>query len=82
MSHLEITVRVVDDEGNPVSESPPLRISQQVVDLAEVRPGEVLDHLEAEVVASGFALLRQILRWRLEQLDASLAAQRTHQEET
>lgn len=82
MSHLEITVRVIDDEGNPGSESPPLRICQPMVELSQVRPGEVLDQLEAEVLTSGFDLLRQILRWRLEHLDASLAAQRTHQEET
>lgn len=81
MRRLEIIVRQTDEAGKPLPEIASLELTFQVLAPAELRPGEGLDQLEQEVVAIGMEVLRQVLTWRVESVDAELAQARRHRTE-
>ena len=78
MRQLEIIVRQTDETGKEVSGTTPLRVTFEVMTSEDLRPGEALDQLEQETLCLGMGLLRRLLTWRVEALDAELAQAREH----
>ena len=79
MRQLEIIVRQTDETGKELSGTTPLRLTFEVMASEDLRPGEALDQLEQETVRMGMDLLRRILTWRVEALDAEMAQAREHE---
>jgi hypothetical protein len=79
MRQLEIIVRQIDETDQSLPETEALRLTFTALGLDDLRPGQVLDQLEQEIADVGAEALRQILTWRVEQLDAELAQTRQHE---
>lgn len=78
MRQLEITVRIVDEEGKAVSSAGTLTKTFKAIEANELQDKQGLDQLEQEMVTIKDNLLPQILKWRIEELDAELARARKH----
>lgn len=81
MRQLEIIVRQVDETGKSQPEAEALRLTFEALGPDDLQPGQALDQLEQEIATVGADVLRQMLTWRVEELDAELARARQHQTE-
>jgi len=81
MSQVEITVRMLDEEGKPISSTKTLIKRFKAIEINDLQTKEGFNQLEQEIVAIGSDFLPKMLKWRTEELDAELARARKHTNE-
>lgn len=79
MGQFEITIHEVDEAGKAMAGREALRMRVSGLRAEELVPGQMLDQLEQEITTEGMKVLRQWLKWRIEQVDAEWAGERQHQ---
>ncbi len=74
MSRFQIVIRRIDDEGGTERATDLDRIDVPAPDARFLEKETALDHLEAQTLASGHAVMRQLLLRQWERVDAQLVA--------
>lgn len=78
MNQVEITVRMLNEEGEPIPNRKTLSKTFKVLETNDLQADQTLNQLEQEMVTIGNDFLPKMLTWRVEELDAELARARKH----
>jgi len=75
MSHLRVLICRVEEENQPEQMTELQRIDLPAPDPTRLAPGMALDELETQSLATGQAVIRQLLGQQWQELDRQLAAE-------